>query len=74
MDLHNLTGRKWYIEVACATIGEEIFESIHEMAKMVKDYKSYSLRTFPEFDQILWTVTGPLFHPGQNSSYTSTVE
>ena len=47
---------------------------MQEIAKMVKDYKSYSSRTFPEFNQILWTVTGPLFHLGQNSGYTSTVD
>ncbi|XP_022315498.2 uncharacterized protein LOC111119545 [Crassostrea virginica] len=41
MDLHKLTGRKWYIQAACATTGEGIFESMQEMAKMVKDYKSY---------------------------------
>nr|XP_022315502.1 ADP-ribosylation factor 3-like isoform X2 [Crassostrea virginica] len=38
----DLPRRKWYIQAACATIGEGIVESMQEMAKMVKDYKSYS--------------------------------
>nr|XP_022315499.1 ADP-ribosylation factor-like isoform X1 [Crassostrea virginica] len=41
MQLHKLTGRKWYIQAACATTGEGIFESMQKMAKMVKVYKSY---------------------------------
>ncbi|XP_011457178.3 uncharacterized protein [Magallana gigas] len=42
MTLHKLTSRKWYIQAACATTGEGIFEAMSEMANMVKEYQSKS--------------------------------
>lgn len=39
MSLHKLTSRKWYIQAACATTGEGIFEAMKELSSMVKEYK-----------------------------------
>ncbi|XP_062587609.1 uncharacterized protein LOC134249255 [Saccostrea cucullata] len=39
MCLHKLTSRKWYIQSACATTGEGIFDSMQELSAMVKEYK-----------------------------------
>jgi ADP-ribosylation factor protein 1 len=40
MNLRDLTSRKWYIQAACATTGEGIYEAMREMANMVKDHKA----------------------------------
>ncbi|XP_048758892.1 uncharacterized protein LOC125668621 [Ostrea edulis] len=40
MDLHKMTSRKWFIQAACATTGEGIYEAMGEMANMVKDHKA----------------------------------
>ncbi|XP_061181636.1 uncharacterized protein LOC133190169 [Saccostrea echinata] len=37
--LHKLTSRKWFIQSACATTGEGIYEAMQELSTMVKDYK-----------------------------------
>lgn len=42
MTLRKLTSRKWYIQAACATTGEGIFEAMSEMANMVKEYQAKS--------------------------------
>ncbi|XP_071164208.1 uncharacterized protein [Mytilus edulis] len=39
LGLPKMTGRKWYIHGACATTGEGIFESMKEMANLVKNNK-----------------------------------
>jgi signal recognition particle receptor subunit beta len=39
MCLHKLTTRKWFIQSACATTGEGIYEAIDKLSSMVKDYK-----------------------------------
>ncbi|XP_061181639.1 uncharacterized protein LOC133190172 [Saccostrea echinata] len=39
MCLHKLTSRKWYIQSACATTGEGIYESMRELSTMVQDFK-----------------------------------
>lgn len=39
MSLHKLTSRKWYIQAACATTGEGIFEAMKELSSMGKEYK-----------------------------------
>lgn len=37
--LPKMTSRKWYIHGACATTGDGIFESMKEMADMIKEHK-----------------------------------
>ncbi|XP_061181638.1 uncharacterized protein LOC133190171 [Saccostrea echinata] len=39
MCLHKLTSRKWFIQSACATTGEGIYDSMQELSTMVKEYK-----------------------------------
>ncbi|XP_061181637.1 uncharacterized protein LOC133190170 [Saccostrea echinata] len=39
MCLHKITSRKWFIQSACATTGEGIYEAMQELSTMVKDYK-----------------------------------
>lgn len=39
LGLPKMTGRKWYIHGACAPTGEGIFESMKEMADLVKNNK-----------------------------------
>eukprot|EP00105_Crassostrea_gigas_P022224 XP_011441665.1 PREDICTED: uncharacterized protein LOC105338306 [Crassostrea gigas] len=53
MSLHKLTSRKWYIQAACATTGEGIFEAMKELSSMVKEYKKGMRYKFMEitFDQ-----------------------
>ncbi|CAC5393744.1 ARF1_2 [Mytilus coruscus] len=41
LGLPKMTNRKWYIHGACATTGEGIFESMKEMANLVKNNKKY---------------------------------
>ena len=31
--------RKWFVQGACATTGEGIYEAMNEMARMIKDSK-----------------------------------
>lgn len=39
LNLNKLTGRKWYVQAACATTGEGIYEGMHHLASMVKEFK-----------------------------------
>ena len=39
LQLHKLTNNKWYIHGSCATTGEGIYESLKEMAHLVKEHK-----------------------------------
>lgn len=39
LNLNKLTGRKWYVQAACATTGEGIYEGMHQLASMVKEFK-----------------------------------
>lgn len=39
LSLHKLTGRKWYVQAACATTGEGVYEAMHQLASMVKEFK-----------------------------------
>ncbi|XP_062587608.1 uncharacterized protein LOC134249254 [Saccostrea cucullata] len=39
MGLHKLTSRKWFIQSACATTGEGIYESMRELSTLVQDFK-----------------------------------
>ncbi|XP_060554740.1 uncharacterized protein LOC132715696 [Ruditapes philippinarum] len=39
LHLQKLTGRKWYIQAACATTGEGIYEGMEHLATMVKEFK-----------------------------------
>ena len=39
LHLHKLSGHKWYINGACATTGEGIYESLKQMALLVKEHK-----------------------------------
>jgi len=39
--LPKMTNRKWYIHGACATTGDGIFESMKEMADMIKEHKKH---------------------------------
>lgn len=39
LGLHKLTGRKWYVQSTCATTGEGIYEGMHQLASMVKEFK-----------------------------------
>jgi hypothetical protein len=41
LGLTKMTSRKWYIHGACATTGEGIYESMKEMADLVKNSKHY---------------------------------
>lgn len=44
LNLHKLTGNKWFIHGACATTGEGVYESLKEMAHMVKEHKKSTKR------------------------------
>ena len=39
--LPKMTNRKWYIHGACAMTGDGIFESMKEMADMIKEHKRH---------------------------------
>ena len=39
MCLQKLNSRKWYIQAACATTGEGIFEAMNELSSLVKEFK-----------------------------------
>ena len=39
--LPKMTSRKWYIHGACAMTGDGIFESMKEMADMIKEHKKH---------------------------------
>jgi ADP-ribosylation factor protein 1 len=39
--LPKMTKRKWYIHGACAMTGDGIFESMKEMADMIKEHKKH---------------------------------
>ncbi|GFR70864.1 ADP-ribosylation factor-like [Elysia marginata] len=41
LGLREVRDRKWYVQGACAVNGDGVFESMHEMARLVKEvYKS----------------------------------
>ncbi|XP_052105352.1 ADP-ribosylation factor-like [Mytilus californianus] len=44
LHLHKLTGHKWFIHGSCASTGEGIYESLKEMAHLVKEHKKSSKR------------------------------
>ena len=37
--LNKLTGHEWFIQAACATTGEGIYEAMHQLATMVRKFK-----------------------------------
>ncbi|XP_022315496.2 uncharacterized protein LOC111119543 [Crassostrea virginica] len=39
MCLHKLKSRKWYIQAACGTTGEGLFEAMNELSSLVKEFK-----------------------------------
>ena len=39
LGMHQMRGRDWYIQGSCATNGDGLFEGMHELAKLVKDFK-----------------------------------
>lgn len=39
LNLQNLTKRKWYVQGTCAVNGEGIYEGMHELSDMVKEFK-----------------------------------
>ncbi|KAL3873467.1 hypothetical protein ACJMK2_036580 [Sinanodonta woodiana] len=44
LELNKLCNRKWYIQAACATTGEGIFESMDNLARLVKEFKREHIR------------------------------
>ena len=40
--LQKLVGRQWYVQAACATTGEGIYEAMSQLAPMVKKFKHNS--------------------------------
>ncbi|CAL1531557.1 unnamed protein product [Lymnaea stagnalis] len=39
LKLRELRDRKWFVQGACAVNGDGIYEAMHEMAKLVKEFK-----------------------------------
>ena len=39
LQLHQLTARKWHVQGTCATSGDGVYEAMHEMARLVRDFK-----------------------------------
>ncbi|PAA72295.1 hypothetical protein BOX15_Mlig019960g2 [Macrostomum lignano] len=39
LGLHKLTGRQWHIQGATATTGDGIYESMHELSRLVKEFR-----------------------------------
>lgn len=39
LHLSKLTGHEWFIQAACATTGEGIYEAMHQLATMVRKFK-----------------------------------
>ena len=39
LSLNKLSGHEWFIQAACATTGEGIYEGMHQLATMVRKYK-----------------------------------
>ena len=39
LGMHQMRGRDWYIQGTCATNGDGLFEGMHELAKLVKEFK-----------------------------------
>ena len=37
--LNKLSGHKWHIQGACAVNGDGVYESMHELSDLVKDFK-----------------------------------
>ena len=46
LSLNKLVSRKWYVQAACATTGEGIYEGMHQLASMVKEFKKESHRPY----------------------------
>ncbi|XP_060554715.1 uncharacterized protein LOC132715682 [Ruditapes philippinarum] len=44
LNLHKLSNRKWYVQAACATNGDGIYEGMHQLASMVKEFKKEKSR------------------------------
>lgn len=45
LQLHKISGRKWFVQATCAQTGEGLYEGIDELARYVKEFKS-SRRSF----------------------------
>ena len=39
LGLLEIKDRKWFVQGACATNGDGIYESMHEMARLVKEFQ-----------------------------------
>ena len=39
LGLHNVTDRKWFVQGACATSGDGVYEAMGEMARLVKKFQ-----------------------------------
>ncbi|XP_060554716.1 uncharacterized protein LOC132715683 [Ruditapes philippinarum] len=46
LGLNKLVGRKWYVQAACATTGEGVYEGMHQLASMVKQFKKEGHRPY----------------------------
>ena len=42
MSLQKLFGRQWYVQAACATTGEGVYDAMSQLAPMVKKFKQGS--------------------------------
>jgi len=40
LQLHKMTGRKWFVQATCAHTGEGLYEGIDELARYVKEFKA----------------------------------
>lgn len=45
LNMHKLTGRKWYVQASCASTGDGIYEGMHQLASMVKEFKKDGYRS-----------------------------
>ncbi|GFN76141.1 ADP-ribosylation factor 1 [Plakobranchus ocellatus] len=41
LGLRELRDRKWYVQGACAVNGDGIYEAMHEMARLVKEFQNH---------------------------------
>ena len=39
LGMHQMRGRDWYIQGTCAVNGDGLYEGMHELARLVKEYK-----------------------------------
>ncbi|KAL4224749.1 hypothetical protein ACF0H5_015446 [Mactra antiquata] len=42
LELHKLTGRKWYVQASCATTGDGIYDGLNHLSVLVKEFKKKS--------------------------------